>query len=264
MTYTHGHADAVLRSHRWRTVENSAAYLAGRLEPGRSLLDVGCGPGTLTVDLARRLAPGRVVGIDAEEGVLEEARAHAAAAGVDNVEFHPGEAYALAFDDGSFDLVHAHQVLQHLAEPARALDEMARVCRPGGTVAARDADYPSFAWYPADPLLDRWMELYCAVTRANGGWPDAGRRLKAFAFEAGLRTVSCSASVWCFATDSERSWWGELWAERVTASRMAERSLELGLATPDELDEIAGAWLRWTRRPEGFFSVPHGELLAAV
>ena len=64
-TYTHGHAESVLRSHRWRTVDNSAAYLAGHLIPGAEVLDVGCGPGTITIDIARRVAPGRVVGIDA-------------------------------------------------------------------------------------------------------------------------------------------------------------------------------------------------------
>jgi SAM-dependent methyltransferase len=72
--YTHGHHDSVLRSHRWRTAANSAGYLVGRLRPGMSLLDVGCGPGTITADLARLLAPGRVVGIDASASVIDEAR----------------------------------------------------------------------------------------------------------------------------------------------------------------------------------------------
>src|SRR5919202_4692537 len=73
-TYTHGHADPVLQSHRWRTVENSAAYLAPHLRPGLRLLDVGCGPGTITVDLAGRVAPGRVTGLDVVEAPLAEAR----------------------------------------------------------------------------------------------------------------------------------------------------------------------------------------------
>ncbi len=63
-TYTHGHHESVLRSHRWRTAANSAAYLLPYLRPGQDLLDIGCGPGTLTGDLARAVSPGRVVGID--------------------------------------------------------------------------------------------------------------------------------------------------------------------------------------------------------
>jgi ubiquinone/menaquinone biosynthesis C-methylase UbiE len=72
-TYTHGHAEPVLQSHRWRTVENSAAHLAPHLRPGLDVLDVGCGPGTITVDIARRVAPGRVVGLDVSEAPLAEA-----------------------------------------------------------------------------------------------------------------------------------------------------------------------------------------------
>jgi ubiquinone/menaquinone biosynthesis C-methylase UbiE len=62
--YTHGHHESVLRSHRWRTVENSAAYLVPFLRPGLDLLDVGCGPGSITQDFATRVAPGRVCGLD--------------------------------------------------------------------------------------------------------------------------------------------------------------------------------------------------------
>src|SRR4051794_11306636 len=106
-TYTHGHSDAVLRSHRWRTVENSAGYLAAHLRPGLDVLDVGCGPGTLTVDLARRVAAGRVVGLDVSAAPLDEARALAGRAGV-AVTFEVGDVYALAADEDSYDVVHAH------------------------------------------------------------------------------------------------------------------------------------------------------------
>ena len=176
-TYTHGHHESVLRSHRWRTAENSAAYLVPYLEAGGSVLDVGCGPGTITIDLARRVAPGQVVGIDAVIEPLEMARSDAVAAHVDNVTFQVADAYALPFDEASFDVVHAHQVLQHLTDPVAALREMGRVCRPDGIVAARDSDYAAMAWHPGDPRLDRWRRIYDEVARANGGEPDAGRRL---------------------------------------------------------------------------------------
>ncbi len=149
MTYTHGHHESVLRSHRWRTVENSAAYVAEHFVAGASVLDVGCGPGTITLDIAGRVRPGRVIGVDSSAAVIEQARADAA--NVENVEFATGDIYTLDFDDASFDVVHAHQVLQHVPDPVGALREMRRVCKPDGVVAARDSDYSAFTWYPADP-----------------------------------------------------------------------------------------------------------------
>jgi 2-polyprenyl-3-methyl-5-hydroxy-6-metoxy-1,4-benzoquinol methylase len=262
-TYTHGHADPVLQSHRWRTVENSAGYLAPHLRPGLDVLDVGCGPGTITVDLAARVAPGRVVGLDVSPAPLDEARELAGRSGAD-VEFTVGDTYALEHPDGAFDVVHAHQVLQHLTDPVAALREMARVCRPGGVVAVRDVDYAAFLCFPGDPGLDRWLEVYYGVARRNGGEPDAGRRLLAWAHAAGLRDVTATTSSWCYATPAEREWWGRSWAGRATASAFAEQAVAYGLATTAELEEIAAAWLRWAASDGGWLGMMHGELLIRV
>jgi len=261
--YTHGHHDSVLRSHRWRTAENSAAYLLDELSAGQDLLDVGCGPGTITCDLAERVSPGRTVGMDAAEGVLAEARAAAAERGV-RIEFEQGDIYDLRFQDSTFDVVHAHQVLQHLSDPVAALREMRRVCRSGGVVAARDGDFEAFTWFPADPALDRWLELYRQVARSNNAEPDAGRRLLHWAHAAGFTDVRATSSVWCFATPEDRAWWGGLWAERVTASgsSLGQQMTERGLATAAEREEIAAALHRWAESPDGWFAVLHGEILA--
>jgi ubiquinone/menaquinone biosynthesis C-methylase UbiE len=262
-TYTHGHAEPVLQSHRWRTAENSAAYLLPHLRPGADLLDVGCGPGTITADLAARVAPGRVLGLDASPDPLTEARDAAERANVD-VTFEVGDVYALDLPDDSFDVVHAHQVLQHLTDPVAALREMARVCRPGGIVAVRDADYATFTWFPANPGLDRWLELYSAVARANGAEPDAGRRLLAWAHAAGLRDVTATTSSWCYSSPEERQWWGNSWAGRATASSFAEQAVAYGLATPDQLNGLAEAWRTWRDADDGWLGMMHGELLIRV
>jgi SAM-dependent methyltransferase len=257
--YTHGHHESVLRSHRWRTAANSAAYLLGRLGPGLSMLDVGCGPGTITVDFAHLVAPGTVVGVDRSEAAL----AAAAAQPTDglSVRFEEADVYALPYDSGTFDVVHAHQVLQHLEDPVAALREMARVCRPEGTVAVRDGDYASMSWFPATPEIERWLDLYRRTARANGGEPDAGRCLLAWARAAGLREIESSATAWCFATPEDRHWWAETWAERISVTELARRILELDLATQDELDAIALGWRRWADQPDGWFAVLHGEVL---
>ena len=265
-TYTHGHAESVLRSHRWRTAENSAGYLLPHLRPGQRVLDVGCGPGTITIDLARRVAPGMVIGIDRAEKAVAEARAAAVDAGldagVDTVTFRTGDVYALDIPDAGLDVVHAHQVLQHLTDPVAALREMARVCRPGGVIAARDADYAAFTWWPADPRLDAWLGLYRACARDNHAEPDAGRRLLAWAHAAGLADTTASAGVWCYATPADRAWWGGMWADRIVESALADQAVSSGRASRDDLQEMRLAWQEWAVADDGWFLIPHGEILA--
>ncbi|MEU7869404.1 methyltransferase domain-containing protein [Dactylosporangium sp. NPDC049140] len=255
--YTHGHHESVLRSHRWRTAENSAAYLLPVLLDKMYVLDVGAGPATITRDLAGRVA--RVTALEVTEEAVAVARE--GLAGVDNAEVVLGDVHALPFPDDTFCVVHAHQVLQHVADPVLALREMRRVCKPGGYVAVRDSDYKAFAWYPQLPELDDWMALYQRMARANGGEPDAGRRLLAWAREAGFADVTATSSTWCFADDQDRSWWGGMWADRVRQSAMARQALAAGVPQ-EELDRLSAGWRQWAGDPDGWLSVLHGEILA--
>lgn len=270
-TYTHGHHQSVLNVHSWRTAENSAGFLLPHLTPGLRLLDVGCGPGTITLDLAERVGAltgtgpaDQVVGIDTSPDVITAAQANQAERGADpeRVRFQVGSIYAIDAPDASFDIVYAHQVLQHLSDPVAALREMRRVCRPDGWVAVRDSDYAGFTWAPLDPRLDRWMSLYHELARGNGAEPDAGRYLLGWAQQAGFSHIVPSASVWCFATPADRAWWGGNWAERVTQSSYATQALERGLATPAELEDLAAGFRQWVAAPDGWFAVLHAEILA--
>jgi SAM-dependent methyltransferase len=259
--YTHGHHESVLRAHRRRTAENSAGYLLPHLRPGTALLDVGCGPGTITVDLAARVAPGQVTAVEQTDDALDLARAEAQARGRSNLVFVTSDVHALDLPDDAFDVVHAHQVLQHVADPVQALRELRRVCKPGGVVAVRDADYAGFTWYPQLPALDQWMKLYATAARANGGEPDAGRRLLSWAQKAGFDDITPTGSLWCFATPEDRDWWGGMWADRIVASALARQLLDWGMASADELDEISSAWRQWAAAPDGWLAIPHGEIL---
>ena len=260
--YTHGHSDAVLRSHRSRTAANSAAYLVPLLEPGMRLLDVGCGPGTLTADLARIVAPGEVVGVDVSAEVVEEARSFAADAGVKSVSFLAGDFREAGLEPGSFDVVHAHQVLQHVTDPIGSLAAMKSLAKPGGIVAARDSVYSSFGWYPTDPRLDRWLKIYLAVTKRNGADADAGTRLRAWAQAAGFTDITAGSSTWTWATPDTCTWWGELWADRTVGPGLGAQAVEYGISTTDELADIATAWRAWAAHDDATIVVVHGELLA--
>lgn len=259
-TYTHGHHESVLRSHNVRDIANSAAYLRPHLTPETRLLDVGAGPGSITVDFAGVVA--HVTATEIDESALSLSRDLAAQRGLDNLDFSVEDVHALSFADDSFDVVHTHQVLQHVADPVQALREMRRVTVPGGLVAARDADYAGFLWFPVLPELDRWLDLYRRAARANGGEPDAGRRLLAWARAAGFDDITASASTWCYATPEEREWWGGMWADRILESALARQLVDDGLATLGDLRDISEAWKRWAGDGDGWFLVPHGEILA--
>jgi SAM-dependent methyltransferase len=260
-TYTHGHHESVLRSHQWRTAENSAAYLLPHLSSGTTVLDVGCGPGTITADFATLVTPARVVALEVSEGALAVARNEIVRRGLTNVDFVIGDVNALEFADDTFDVVHAHQVLQHLGDPVAALREMRRVTKPDGVIAIRDSDYAAFAWYPRLPGLDEWLALYERIARGNGGEPDAARHLLAWAHAAGFTDVAASSSTWLFATPADRQWWGGMWAERILKSSLADTALSTGAATTEDLQRIADAWRTWANDDDGWMSLLHGELI---
>ncbi len=253
----------MLRSHRWRTAENSAAYLLPHLASGDRLLDVGCGPGTITVDLAARVAPGEVVGIDVADEVVAEAVRAAEEAGCANVTFARGDAYGIEAAAGSFDVVHAHQVLQHLGDPIAALTEMRRVLRPGGLLAVRDSDYGAFVWAPARRAA---RPLDAAVPPGHRAQRRPGRR-RALATGLGERRRVHGPPGLQLDVDVRRScraasWWGQLWADRVRHSSFATQAKEYGLSDDAELADIADAFESWAAEPDGVFVVVHVEVLA--
>jgi ubiquinone/menaquinone biosynthesis C-methylase UbiE len=256
-TYTHGHAPAVVRQHGQRTAEEAAAFLLPELRPGMRLLDVGCGPGSITRGLAERVAPGLVVGVDLSRETLEAARADAAVRGLDNLRYEEASVYELPFPDASFDVAYAHQVFQHLRERGAALREILRVVRPGGLVAVRDVDWATVAYWPSDPWLDRFVDVHLRTWYRNGGEPRMGRQLRALFNGAGFAEVRITAAVWCYATPSETTEWGDSYADRLLTSPMGERPVEYGLASRADVEAMAAAFRSWARHPDALWSFIH-------
>lgn len=262
-TYTHGHHASVLRSHTWRTALNSAGFLLPHLKPDMKILDIGCGPGTITVDLAEYVPQGHITGLERAGDVLEKGRACAKERGVTNIDFVVGDGNALDFADNTFDVVFCHQVLQHVRDPVGILKEMRRVAKPGGIVAARESDYGSFTWYPEVEGMQDWATLYRTVARANGGEPDAGRMIHAWAKKAGFASssIACAATTWCYSTKEEVAWWSDLWAERTIASAFAATATSANLATKAQLEDVSKTWRRWGDEEDAWFSVLSGEII---
>jgi SAM-dependent methyltransferase len=255
--YTHGHAPATVRQHAQRTADEAAAFLLPELRPGMRVLDVGCGPGSITRGLAERVAPGQVVGVDLSRETLESARRDAAARGLDNLRYEEGSVYALPFADAAFDVAYAHQVIQHLREREAALREMLRVVRPGGILAIREVDWETVAYWPRDPGIDRFVEVHLETWRRNGGEPAMGRQLRALFNAAGVTDLSVTGSVWCYTTPADTIEWGESYAERLLTSPMGERMVEYGYASRADVEAMAAAFRAWAIHPDATWAFTH-------
>lgn len=250
--YTYGYSPVVVTVHGQRTAEREAAFFLPHLRPGMRLLDVGCGPGSITVGLAERVAPGLATGVDMEASVLQQARTLAAASGAINLGFQQASAGALPFPDGSFDAVFAHTLLEHVPNPAGVLAELRRVLRPGGILGVRDCDWSSGIFAPADSLVSEAVQLYERLWRQNGGHPDCGRQLRGWLHAAGWERVETSASFRWDGSSAESRTFGELLADRFQLATFTGPLLALGWSTPARLHEISTACRTWSTRPDAY------------
>jgi ubiquinone/menaquinone biosynthesis C-methylase UbiE len=233
-TYTPGHSGNAVTFMAQRRAASHAAFLLPHLKAGMRLLDCGCGPGTITLDLARIVAPGAVIGIDRSDAQFAPARATAAQEGL-AVTFETGEVDRLPFADASFDAVFAHALFEHLPDPAGATAEVRRVLRPGGCFGLRSPDWGGFLLYPFPAEIERAITAYRALMTQNKGDVLAGRKLPALLRQAGFVRVAPSASY-------------EIYAD---PARIAEYLA----AQLDPHDPAAAASLRaWHRDPEAFFA----------
>jgi ubiquinone/menaquinone biosynthesis C-methylase UbiE len=264
-TYSHGHHESVVKTHARRSAQDSAAFLLPHIKPTDKILDVGCGPGSITIDLAVVASQGEVIGGDQAAGVVQQAQNLAEERQVKNVSFQQMDGNQLPFDDGAFDIVYCHQTLQHVGNPVSLLKEMRRVTKKGGVVAVRDCDYKAFAWFPEHPGLDRWMSVYQKIAKANGAEPNAGRYLPSWAREAGFASedVQFSWSVWNYQEEAGKAF-GANWVDRAIHSSYATGAKQHGLASDEEIKEISSAWDEWSKTDDRFIVIPSGEILCRV
>lgn len=257
--YTPGYTDLADRLMRRRSAESHAWLVAPRLREGAHVLDCGCGPGTITLDLARLAPRGRVVGLDIAADQLERARTRAREEGVD-VELVQGDVRRLPFPDATFDVSFANAVLEHLAEPAAAVAELVRVTRPGGVVAASSPDFSGLLLAPPDPAAEAAIAAYEAIQRANGGDLRRGRRIGRMLVEAGLADVEVDAR---FEVYESSALIADYLAERLEASPAVDAGSEAALTAP-RAEHHAGALRRWAAQAGSAFCQPWVAALGVV
>ncbi|MBV7337224.1 methyltransferase domain-containing protein [Chloroflexi bacterium TSY] len=255
--YAHGHDSVLTRQvHTTRTVVTHASFFLPYLHPGMSLLDCGCGYGTITVGLAQAVDPGRVVGIDVGETEIDAAMAHATENNVSNIEFKLTSAYELPFPDDSFDAVFSHAMLEHLNDPLKALKEMRRVLRPGGVVGIRDADIGS--WVMAGPrqdFLEQSVSIYVDYWDSQSGHSRMARQLRALLQKAEFERVAGSASCEYFGTPEGVEWISRIQSTRFQETDFVEKAIELGLTDRETLKRFSQGWTEWGKSPDSFLAL---------
>jgi SAM-dependent methyltransferase len=193
-TYTPGYSEPTLRLMLQRTAANHAAFFTPFLHRGMHVLDCGCGPGTITLDLAKLVSPGQVFGMDLEPGQVRYAQDRARQQEQANALFGMASIYTLPFEDRQFDAVFSHALFEHLREPVRALREKKRVLKSSGFVGIRSPDWAGWLVHPPNTLIEQAFHQFKDIQIANGGNPHLGRGIKGFLRESGFSNLSLTAS----------------------------------------------------------------------
>ena len=259
--YTMGYSEEFRQMLEWRSAESHATYLLPHLSPGQSLLDFGCGPGTITVGLARAVAPGALHGIDMEESQIELARAAAASGGHDNATFHVGDVTRLPFDDDTFDVAHCHTVLTHVPDTQATLREVRRVVKAGGLIASREMIAEASFMSPVPESLEGAWETLGNLISANRGHPQMGKELKASFVEAGLSDVRASASFDVFGTPKDIAFLYNVAVGWFLSPDVVEAATKYGLATQEQFDEWRRHIDEWKGDPGAFGCIAFGQCL---
>ncbi|KAL8687149.1 MAG: hypothetical protein Q9218_006596 [Villophora microphyllina] len=263
-TYSQGHSEEVIASHSARTVSNSAAFLLPHLLPHFSLLDIGCGPGTITSGFCQYLHQGHITGIDPGESVIAHAISSHPSDKFSNLTFETGDVLeGLKHEDETFDVVFFHQTILHLPDPVKAMREAKRVLKPGGLLAMRETD--TLNWYPDFPGLSKYNECLDKMLRSAGA-PGlfSARGLHAWARQAGFdrKQMVVGAGTTVYSTHEERQWWGKIHVGRLRSEAVGGKFVSLGLSSEDGLEEMVGDFERWIEDGDGWYAALQCEVVA--
>jgi len=195
--YTPGHSENAVSFMSKRSLESHGAFFIDQLKPGLKILDIGCGPGTITYEIASRVAPGKVTGVDFAESQIAKAKSNQPEH-ISNLKFITGSCYDLPFQEHSFDAVFGHAIMEHLQYPVKALKELNRVLVPGGTIGICSPDWKGLLVAPESPELNGALDSYAKLQSANGGNLAIGHHFGTLLQEAGFNQIALSARYECY------------------------------------------------------------------
>ena len=261
-SYTMGYSEEFLQLLHRRNADRNAAYLMPHLRSGLRVLDFGCGPGTISVGLARAVEPGELHGIDMEESQIDLARSAAEAGGHANTTFHVGDVTNLPFEDDHFDVAHCHAVLMHVPDTAATLSEVKRVLKPGGIAASREMFVSSSFLEPGNEDIGAAWDTFAKLLQGNGGHPQMGKELKSRFLEAGFSEIQTGASFDFFGTKEDVAFLHAFILDWFYSPRVIEAATRYGLATHQQFDELRQGLDEWSEQAGACGAFAFGEVIA--
>ena len=259
--YTMGFNDALIEVFSQGNVEISAAYLRPHLKPGLNVLDVGCGPGTISAGLAQIVAPGELHGVDMEESQVELARSVAEANGTKNAFFHVGDALALPFEDDFFDVAHFHNTLMFIPDTLGVLAEIKRVLKPGGVIGLREMIVDSSFTYPDYGILGDSWEIFEDIVAADEGHPQMGKEMKGHILGAGFTDVQFTATMRIYSTPEEIELIYGLISKWFFSDEIMEAAIKYSASSEEKFDRMRNSYDKWRVEPGAYFVVAFGEVI---
>ncbi len=237
-----------------RNAADYADFLLPHLDDDFRVLDVGCGRGTITLGLGEAVA--HVVGVDPSEEEFADARRHAAAHQIENVEFRVGSVCALDLPVDHFDACLCHSMLETLEHPLDGLIEMKRTLKPGGILGVACVDYGGLILAgPNVELLRRFYAIRESVWQLdNFADPYRGRQLRGLLARAGFDHVVATSKYICYSTGDTVKAFGLARAENCSDSWSGRSARKHGLATASDLDAMSQAWLDWSQSPDSYLA----------
>jgi len=250
--YTLGYGEGAMQWMTSRTAEDYGAFFLPYLKPGMRILDCGCGPGSVTLGFASRVAPGEAIGVDREITQSSTIAEAAKRDGVNNLRFEAGDIYGLCYADDSFDAVFGSAILGSIAAAKQVVKEMLRVLKPGGVIGLKEFDHGGDIIYPQTPVIEHSIALYHRLRAENGHEPHAGRRLKEYLTEQGcsvdyLRAFYDQASdLHALVAYVERN-------NQLFVDILGPQYEALGWCAPADIDESINAWREFARDPAAIY-----------
>ena len=272
--YTQGHSACTTATHQRRTAETDAAFLLPHINPTDKILDVGCGPGTITAGFAKYTTKGSVIGIDISDAILQKAKAFVPesaipAEGQGSLKFQQGDILkGLPYEDNTFDIVFSSQVIGHMVppdQPLATIAEMRRVVKPGGIVACRDAAFQHF--FPAHLDLDRlWVGnlnkvVYKGVSPSEAPGKNMLSLFRKAGFDVDGDKVVFGASAMVHSGPEERKWLAWRAAGQLKEGDPFRQSwLDAGTSEA-EIEETLEAVEKWCETEDAWFAALQCEML---